>query len=113
MGRWPQKFDRLWESLQKRHATQPGTLRMIELLLLGREHGQERLRAAIAQALSIGCTDAAAVRYLMHAAVLDRRPVAPLNVTAISALAQYERAMPVVTDYDRLLVGCARQEVVR
>jgi hypothetical protein len=34
-GRWPESFDRLWQSLRERHGPQAGTREMIELLTLG------------------------------------------------------------------------------
>lgn len=99
-GRWSESFDRLWEGLQKRYGKERGTREMIELLLLGREHGYALLARAIRKALELGCTDAAAVRYLLTAERLEHIRVEPV---AVSALLQYERPLPVVSDYDRLL----------
>ena len=98
-GRWSESFDRLWESLQQRYGKQHGTKEMIGLLLLGREHGYAQLAQAISSALELGCTDAAAVRYLLTAAHLDHRQV---ERVALAQLLQYERSLPVVRDYDRL-----------
>lgn len=109
-GRWPASFDRLWESLQQRLGKQEGTRAMIELLLMGREQGYERLEQAIAQALELGCTDAAAVRYLMQASGLVHPPVELLE---IPSLARYEQPLPVITPYDQLLSFGASQEVMR
>jgi transposase len=99
-GRWPASFDRLWESLQQRYGKQAGTRAMIELLLLGREQGYEHLERAIAQALELGCTDAAAVRYLMGAAQLAHAKVEGVR---LSSLAPYERPLPALSAYDQLL----------
>jgi len=77
--------------LQKRLGKQEGTRAMIELLLLGREQGYETLEKAIAQALELGCTDAAAVRYLMQASRLAHRPVELLE---LPHLARYEQPHP-------------------
>ncbi len=109
-GRWPVSFDRLWESLQQRLGQQEGTRAMIELLLLGREQGYERLEKAIAQALELGCTDAAAVRYLMQASGLAHQPVELLE---LPSLARYEQPLPIITSYDQLLSSGASQEVMR
>ena len=109
-GRWPVSFDQLWESLQQRLGKQEGTRAMIELLLLGRERGYEPLEKAIAQALAVGCTDAAAVRYLMQASELSHRPV---ELVEIPNLARYEQPLPCVTSYDQLLSQGASQEVRR
>jgi len=107
-GRWPVSFDQLWESLQQRLGKQEGTRAMIELLLLGRERGYEPLEKAIAQALAVGCTDAAAVRYLMQASELTHRPV---ELVEIPNLARYDQPLPCVTSYDQLLSQGASQEV--
>jgi transposase len=109
-GRWPVSFDSLWGSLQQRLGKQEGTRAMIELLLVGRERGYDRLEQAIAQALELGCTDAAAVRYLMQASELAHRPVELLE---IPSMACYEQPLPCITSYDQLLSGGARQEVMR
>jgi transposase len=109
-GRWPVSFDTLWKSLQQRLGQQEGTRAMIELLLLGREQGYEPLEKAIAQSLELGCTDAAAVRYLMQASRLTHRPVELLE---LPSLARYEQPLPIITSYDQLLSYGARQEVMR
>ena len=72
VGLWPQCYDRFWEGLIERRGYQGGTRDMIRLLQLGRRHGRKRLRAAIEQALSIGCGDAAAVEHLLSAQQLAR-----------------------------------------
>ena len=81
---------------------------MIELLLLGREQGYASLEKAIAQALELGCTDAAAVRYLMQSSGLAHRPVEAIE---LGSLARYEQPLPVMTSYDQLLNGGVSQEV--
>ncbi len=40
-GRWPESFDRFWGKLQQRRGKQDGTRAMMDVLLLGREHGYE------------------------------------------------------------------------
>jgi transposase len=114
LGRWPASYDQLWESLVERHGRQKGTKELIELLQLGRSHGQDKLRVAVEQALALGCRDSAAVRYLLSASLLERAIPSPLGVgdAALSsdqALAAFERPLPTVTDYDQLLVGVTRQ----
>ena len=102
LGRWPASYDRFWQGLIERYGRQRGTKELIELLQLGRTYGQKELRAAVEGALALGCGDSAAVRYLLSAHQLERTTPAPL---AIGALAAFERPLPVVTDYDLLLVG--------
>ena len=99
-GRWPESYDRLWQSLRERHGKQEGTHEMIELLRLGAQHGWEALRKAVEQSLALGCTDAAAVRHLLVAGELTHREK-PMR--EIGSLERYERPLPVLADYDGLL----------
>jgi hypothetical protein len=99
-GRWPESFDRLWQSLRERHGKQEGTREMIELLRLGPQHGWEALRKRIEEALALGCTDAAAVRHLLVAGALTHGERA---LPEIGLLQRYERPLPALNDYDQLL----------
>jgi hypothetical protein len=49
-GGWPANYDRLWALLKERNGKQAGTRMMIDVLLLGREHGAGRLRRAVEEA---------------------------------------------------------------
>jgi hypothetical protein len=69
---------------------------------IGREHGYERLEETIGKALELGCSDVEAVRYLLLSDSLNRK--IPESIDA-SAFAQYDRPMPVLTNYDALLSG--------
>lgn len=100
LGRWPASYDQFWERLMERHGRQKGTRELITLLQLGRIYGHERLRAAIEEALALGCTDSAAVQYLLTAHDFERVSPAPLLV---GDLAAFERPLPVMTEYDQLL----------
>ncbi len=105
LGRWPASYDRFWTGLIERRGQQAGTKEMIGLLQLGRRHGQERLRAAIEEALALGCRDAAAVQHLMSASALTRaQPV----VLDLGPLVAFERPLPEVREYDQLLAGGVR-----
>jgi hypothetical protein len=92
----------LWDRLRARHGKQDGTRAMVAVLLLGREFGEERLRAVIATAVSLGACDVAAVRYLLGEAGLHKARPATVDV---GALARYDRPMPGVAEYDTLLVS--------
>src|ERR1700737_3752220 len=59
-GLWPGSYDRLLEQLIGRHGKQSGTRQMIQVLALIKQHGHERVRAAVEAALAAGCSDAAA-----------------------------------------------------
>ena len=52
------------------------------------------MRAAVDEAVTLGCADAAAIRHLAGAAELAH---------ARSALSRFERPLPVLTAYDGLL----------
>ncbi len=99
-GRWPESFDRLWQSLQERHGRYEGTRAMIELLALGKRHGWERLKQAVEESLALGCTDAAAVRHLVTANELVRSRTEPFE---LSGLERYDRPLPQMHEYDLLL----------
>src|SRR5436309_5983831 len=84
-GRWPASYDRFWEILRQRQGKQAGTRAMIEVLLLAREHGPAPVRHAVEEALELGCSDVAAVRYLLSVAGLEpQAPVAPVHLGALN-----------------------------
>jgi len=99
-GRWPPCYDVLWDCLRARHGRQSGTRAMVAVVALGREFGHDRLRTAVAQAVSLGACDVTAVRYLLTEAALRKTRPEPIEV---GALARYDRPMPTVADYDALL----------
>jgi len=99
-GLWPESYDRLLAELIGRHGKQSGTRQMIQVLSLIRPHGHRRVRAAIEEALALGCSDVAAIRHLAEAADLVR---ARSTIMELGALSRYERPKPSLTDYDGLL----------
>lgn len=103
-GRWKPIHDRLWQTLNARHGRQNGTRQVIELLGLGREHGYDRLESAVAAALTLGCSDAEAVRYLLLSGGLERNQPEQMEV---AHLACYDRPLPSTAEYDRLLGATA------
>ena len=105
-GLWPESFDQIWQSLIDRHGRQSGTRQMIEMLKLTRQHGHDRLRQAIEKALATGCTDPAAVRHLLHAGELNHVSCEAIDV---GMLERYERPLPVMLEYDQLLMAGGAQ----
>jgi hypothetical protein len=99
-GWWPPSYDRLLDELILRHGRQSGTRQMIQVLILIKQHGHQRVRAAVEEAIALGCTDAAAVRHLVEAADLAHARSALIE---LGALARFERPLPAITDYDGLL----------
>jgi hypothetical protein len=98
-GLWPETYDRLLTELIGRHGKQSGTRQMIQVLNLVKQHGHQRVRAAVEEALSLGCSDAAAIRHLAEAAEMVRAR----GTIELGALSRFERPLPVMTDYDGLL----------
>ena len=101
-GRWPAEYDALWWRLNERHGRQDGTRAMIGVIMLGRQFGHDRLRAAVALAVAHGACDPSAVRYLLTAGELRRSSPAAIEV---GALRHYDRPLPTMAGYDRLLTG--------
>jgi hypothetical protein len=99
-GRWPASFDRFWEMLKQRRGQQPGTRAMIDVLLLGRQHGYPRLQAAVEKALDMNCFDVEAVRLLLDA---ERNRKEPREAIEVGALRVYDRPQPTTRNYDQLL----------
>jgi len=108
-GRWPASFDRFWEKLRQRRGRQDGTRAMIDVLLLGRQYGYEPVRRAVEQALELGGSDVAVIRYLLEMERGEQRvPAAALEVGWLN---QYERPQPNLQDYDRLLTAGAGEVI--
>jgi hypothetical protein len=95
-----QNYDRLLDERIRRHGKQSGTRQMIQVLSLIKQYGHERVRTAVADAIKLGCSDAAAIRQLAGAADLVHARSA---IIELGALLRFERPLPVMTDYDELL----------
>jgi transposase len=100
-GRWPASYDRFWEELKQRRGKQDGTRAMIDILLLGREHGQPAVRQAVEKVMAMGCWDTSAVCLLLQSAQTEPRP--SVEGMEIGALSRYDRPHPTTDAYDRLL----------
>ncbi len=70
------------------------------MLSLIKPYGHERVRAAVDEAVTLGCADAAAIRHLAGAAELAHARGALIEVGELS---RFERPLPVLTAYDGLL----------
>ena len=109
-GRWPARYDRYWEVLKQREGKQAGTRAMIEILMLGQQYGAGRLRQAVETALELGCSDAAAVRYLLTADALKKNKT---EAVELGVLISYERPQPAAADYDQFLLNTPVGEVIQ
>jgi hypothetical protein len=103
-GKWPASYDRYWEGLKQRQGKQAGTRAMIEILLEGQIHGAERLRQAVERALELGCSDKAAVEYLLREEKAEKQIPEAIELGALHA---YERPQPTMAAYDQLLQNTA------
>jgi len=99
-GLWPHSYDQLLSDFTERHGKSSGTRQMIQVLSLIKPYGHRRVRAAVEEAIALGCADAAAIRHLVEAADLTHARNA---IIELDALSRFERPLPVLTDYDGLL----------
>src|SRR5262249_8086776 len=99
-GLWPESYDRLLAELGGRHGKSTGTRPMIQGRGLVKQPGQHDVPPAIEARLSLECSDAAAIRHRVQPADLVRAQSALVEVGALS---RFERPLPVLTDYDKLL----------
>lgn len=100
-GRWPQCLDAIWRKLETRHGRSGGTREMISLVRTGLSDGWQRLIGAVEEALRLGVTDAAAVVHILRMPDPEDRRRYALHLA--EELAQFERPVPVMDEYDQLL----------
>jgi transposase len=100
-GRWPECLDAIWRKLEARHGKSRGTREMISLVRAGLSAGWDRLIGAVEEALRLGVTDAAAVEHILRMPDPEDRRRHALQLA--EELAQFERPMPVMDEYDQLL----------
>ena len=100
-GRWPECLDRIWKKLEERHGKSGGTREMITLVRAGSGAHWSRLIAAVEEALRLGVSDAAAVLHIMNMPDAEQRKQYALALA--EELAQFERPMPAMDEYDLLL----------
>jgi len=103
-GAWPQAFDELWAALAGRYGRSEAARQMVDVLMLAREHGAERVVLAVRGALAAGAHDGRAVAVLAHRSQHPEPAAAPLSDLG-PRLAAHARPAPDLTDYDQLLGG--------
>jgi transposase len=102
-GRWPACLDQIWKQLEQRLGKSQGTREMITLVRVGSAAGWDKLNAAVEEALRIGVTDAAAVLHILR--MPDPQQRRRYAIALAEELAQFERPMPAMDEYDLLLGG--------
>ena len=101
-GGWPGCFDQLWAALSERYGRSDAARQMVDVVLLCREHGPERVALAVRGALAAGAIDGRAVAVLARRAEIRPDVVAPLSGLE-PRLAAHERPAPEdLADYDQL-----------
>jgi hypothetical protein len=102
-GAWPACFDELWVALSDRYGRSHAAAQMVDVVLLCREHGLDRVELAVRGALTAGAIDGRAVAVLARRAdSAPTEPPAPLTDLA-PRLTAHERPAPDLADYDQLL----------
>lgn len=100
-GAWPGCLDELWQAIATKVGASEAARQMVDVLMLVREHGPERVELAVRGALAAGAHDGRAVAVLANRAH-DRVPAVALDGLD-ERLAAIERPQPTITDYDQLL----------
>ena len=103
-GAWPAVFDELWTALTDRYGRSEAARQMVDVLMLCRDHGPERVALAVRGALAAGAHDGRAVAVLARRAETAAPAPAPL-ADLQPRLAAHARPAPDLTDYDQLLGG--------
>lgn len=99
-GRWPASYDQLWQQIEKRYGASEAARQMVDVLLLVRELGADRVELAVRGALAAGAHDGRAV------ALLARRGERPSQLPLFELPEQLKasaRPQPTLGEYDALL----------
>jgi transposase len=99
-GTFPACLDELWARIAGRYGDSEAARHMVEVLLLAREVGPERLELAVRGALAAGAHDGRAVALLARR---QARPEAPALADLPARLEATARPEPTLAGYDRLL----------
>ena len=92
-GSWPGCFDQLWAALTERYGRSDAARQMVDVVLLCREHGPERVALAVRGALTVGAIDGRAVAVLARRA--ESAPVVAVPLSGLEPrLAAHERPAP-------------------
>jgi len=104
-GAWPECFDELWAALTGRYGRSGAAAQLVDVMLLCRGHGPDRVELAVRGALAAGAIDGRAVAILARRAA-DGSPPLPAPLMGLEArLTAHDRPAPDLTDYDQLLGG--------
>ena len=104
-GAWPGCFDELWAALTERYGRSDAARQMVDVVLLCREHGPERVELAVRGALAASAIDGRAVAVSPAAPRRPRRRRRRRSPTSSRGSRAMPRTAPDLTDYDQLLGG--------
>jgi hypothetical protein len=96
-------MDQLWARMIERNGRLVAARDMVGLIRIANVEGWPRMIAAVEEALRLGTCDGSAVQYIFRepdSAVRERYQMA-----LAEELAQFERPMPKMDEYDQLLTG--------
>lgn len=99
-GMWPTVYDDLWAAIAERHGKSIAARQMVDVLMLCRECGPERVEQAVSEALLAGAHDGRAVAVLARR---ERQPQ-PAQLSGLDArLTCIGTPTPDLASYDTLL----------
>ncbi len=99
-GLWHDIYDELWRAIAERRGRQLAAREMVDVAMLAREVGPERLQIAVGEALAAGAHDGQAVAVLARR--VDRQ-IPPLLAGLTDHLNTVGAAVPDLSSYDTLL----------
>ncbi len=100
-GRWPDCMDRLWARMIERQGRLVAAREMVGLVRAGSVEGWPRMIVAVEEALRLGTCDGGAVLYIFREPDAAKRE--RYQMALAEELAQFERPMPDLDEYDQLL----------
>jgi transposase len=74
-GGWPDCFDRIWKAIEVRYGRSAAASQMVDVLLLARDLGKDRVELAVRGALTAGAHDGRAVAVLARRSARTPSPV--------------------------------------
>jgi transposase len=99
-GCWPECFDQLWQAIASKVGASEAARQMVDVLMLCRTHGLERVELAVCGTLVAGAHDGRAVQVL---ADRQARPEPEPLGALPERLAEHDRPAPSLSGYNQLI----------
>ena len=100
---WPPVYERLLEHLRTKWPEGRGVREFVRILKLHRDHPDNLVARAVAQALEYGCGHADGVHLCLHQLIDPETPVSPIDLTSWPQLLTVGDQAPDLHRYDQLL----------